>query len=87
MVYACFRLKNGKTMHSFCKEHNLSYSVAVYCIECGMSPDEAVEKAMKVKGKRGHNNLKYMYNGITLREYCRQNNLCYSVMLGKMRKK
>lgn len=59
MVYACFILKNGKTMHSFCKEHNLSYSVAVSCIECGMSPDEAVEKAIKVKGKRGHNNLKY----------------------------
>lgn len=61
MTYACFRLKSGETMYSFCKRNGLNKSTAWRRADAGMSPDDIVDWLIANKGKgRGLNNCKYL---------------------------
>lgn len=71
-VGAYLRLSNGETAYSYLKKINKSYGTFNNLIHLGYSIEEALEGAIKCKGR-----TKYYRDGISLRKYCLENNLNY----------
>lgn len=76
----------GTPLKQYCDEHNLNYKNIIRYISKyrntdefkNLSDDEFVETIMK----KYHPSVpKYLYNGVTLREYCLRNNLSYYSVL------
>lgn len=83
MKYACYILKTGETLHSYCKRTGESYrKLYCRCDRRGLSPDEALEGTFKplFTGK-------YLYNGVSIRKLCKDrkqyDKVCLSIKSGK----
>ena len=60
MAITCFRLKGGKTVHSWCKENNVQYRTVWFYLDKGFTPEDACDLALKVKGSH---KPKHFYKG------------------------
>lgn len=74
----------GVPLIKFCGENNIRYNTLLNYIyktrknNSNLTDDAIVDSYIEIKHKR---NSKYMYNGITLREYCKQYNINYMNIL------
>ena len=67
MKYACYVLKTGETLHSYCKRTGENYKKLYFrCDRRGLSPDEALEGTFKplFTGK-------YLYKGVSVIKLCK----------------
>ena len=71
-------MKDGKTLRQYCLENGISYKGAyTRCDEEGLTPEEAVQKV-----RTGVlYNRKHYVNGMTLKEFCRVNEIPYNNVL------
>ena len=78
-----FKMPNGQSLRQYCLEHKISYRIAyILCDEKGLNPADAIERASNPRPK----NRKHYVDGLTLKEFCRKNNIPYDAVL-KQRKK
>lgn len=61
----CFRMKDGKTLMQFAKETGLPYSTLWGSLDRGLTVEEAVEHAQKVKKHGARHNCKFFINGVS----------------------
>ena len=60
----CFRTKDGKTVHKWCKENDVPYASIWENLDKGLSVEEACQKSLARRGIK--NNAKYFLNGRTV---------------------
>lgn len=48
----CFRLNNGKTVRSWCKENGICYQTIWHRLDAGFTPEEACSKKYKNKNRK-----------------------------------
>lgn len=79
----CMLMYDDKTsLRQYCLKNNLSYNIInKYIMEQDLSIQEAIEKYKKCKGRRDTKAV-YFYDGMTLMQYCKKNNLCYPTIRG-----
>jgi hypothetical protein len=71
-----YRLKNGELMSKYCRINKIPYSPVWERIAIkGMSPDQAIQDYLNKKGKP--HVYHWVYEGMTLSQYCKQHNLPY----------
>ena len=75
------RLKNGMTVHKFCKLNNLKYTSVLMYLDRGYSVEDAVNTVVRTKARgRGLNNCKYFVSeNVSLKSACRQVGFSYEV--------
>lgn len=61
----CFRMRDGKTLKQFAKEAGLPYSTLWGSLDRGLTVDEAVRHARKVKQHGAKHNCKFFINGVS----------------------
>lgn len=72
---SCFFV-NGKGLHKYCLENNISYARVYYWLDKkGLSMEESLKKAV---GKRIYSQTKFRINGETVYGFCRDNKILYN---------
>lgn len=73
----------GTSLVKFCKEKDLPYAKIWYRVTVkGMNIAEAINDVERSTGKPRY--CRHWINGMTLRQYCLQNNINYVAMIAKM---
>lgn len=78
----------GITLRNYCKENNINYDTIYKKIKKirkanpSLSDDKIIELAINDK----RNRKKYVYKGITLRDYCKENNISYGTIYKRIEK-
>ena len=70
----CFITKDGKNAHQLCRELGVSYSLVYRKLDAGMGVEEAIQRTIERRGKRGLNNAKWIYKKKTLHSICKRKN-------------
>ena len=81
-VGAVFRTKDGKPVYTYLKSIGKSYDYFRVLIRQGLSVEEALDRVINANGK-----VKYLRDGISLRQWCIKNGKNYWVEWNKERKK
>lgn len=71
-----YKLESGQSVSKYCRSNKISYDCIWNRITFkNMTPDQAVEDYLSKRGKP--HIYKWMYKGVVLSQYCKNNNLPY----------
>lgn len=72
------------SLHKYCIKHNYDYlKIREHIINKNLSIKEAIKLYLSRKGKKDCK-AKYFYKGKTLKNFCREHNLCYTAIIIKI---
>lgn len=78
---------DGISLSEYCKKNGLNYIQIIQKISClkKINPEISNDEAVKLVFENYvHRNTRYIYDGVSLKDYCEKNNLNYRVILGKI---
>ena len=79
----CFRMKNGKTVHKWCKENNVCYDCFWRRAELGISTEEACKQAVKAS-RSGYSHPRIFYKGTPLCKIFKAGTLKYDRVIRRL---